>query len=200
LLTDSRWPAKASVIASSLVLAILLFETAIQLPRFSDDATIYATSLKVAPRSLLAHTYFARALWFYGRHEESLREFKISTEIAPRSWDTYEGYATALAEDGRNQDAIAEYNKALQWTPGPTRFRAFLLYELAAVELRCSEISEATSHLTEAVQIAPETPNYHSLLALALTREGRIKEADEETKLEASVRQRFVQDHPDTRN
>jgi Flp pilus assembly protein TadD len=200
LLTDSRWPAKASVIASSLVLAILLFETAIQLPRFSDDATIYATSLEVAPRNLLAHTYFARALWLYGRHEEGLREFKISTDLAPRSWGTYESYATALAEVGRNQDAIVEYNKALQWTPRPTRFRAFLLYELAAVELRCSEYPEATSHLTEAVQIAPESLNYHSLLALALTREGRIKEADEETKLEASVRQRFVQNHPDTRN
>ena len=123
------------------MLAILLFETAIQLPRFRDDATIYATSLEVAPRNLLAHTYFARALWLYGRHEEGLREFKISTELAPRSWGTYESYATALAEVGRNEEAIVEYNKALQWTPGPTRFRAFLLYELAAVELKCSEYS-----------------------------------------------------------
>jgi protein O-mannosyl-transferase len=200
LLTDPRWPAKAPVIVSSVVLAILLIDTAFQLPRFSDDTTIYTSALKVAPRSLLAHTYYARALWLYGRHEEGLREFKIGTDLAPRLPAAYEDYATALAEVGRNDDAIAEYNKGLQWSPGPTPFRAFLLYEVAEVELRCSEYPEATGHLSEAVQIAPQTLNYHSLLAQALTQEGRIEEADDAMRLEASIRQRFVQDQRKSRN
>jgi hypothetical protein len=43
------------------------------------------------------------------------------------------------------------------------------------------------------LQIAPQTLNYHALLAQALTHQGRTQEADEEMRLEASIRQRFVQ-------
>ena len=71
---------------------------------------------------------------------------------------------------------------------------------MAEVELRCSEFPDAAGHLSEAVQIAPQALNYHSLLAQALTQEGRIKEADEAMRLEASIRQRFVQGQRDSRD
>ena len=192
-LTDPRLPSKTSVIVSSLVLAILLVDTAVQVPRFSDDASIYNSALKVAPRSLLAHGYYGEALWKYGRHDEGLREFKIVIDLSPHSSSAYERYGAALAEIGRDDEAVAEYAKALQWSTRPTPFRAFLLSEMAEIELKRSEFSEAAGHLREAVQIAPQTLNYHALLAQALTQQGRIKEADEEMQLEASIRQRFVQ-------
>ena len=53
LLTDRKWPVKWSVGVSATVLAVLLVSLAVQLPRFSDDTTIYASALKVAPRSFL---------------------------------------------------------------------------------------------------------------------------------------------------
>ena len=193
-LTDARWPARASVIASSLVLAFLLIDTAVQVPRFSDDTSIYASALKVAPRSVLAHGFYAEALWTYGRHDEGLREFRITTELAPKSSAAYERYGAALAEIGRDDEAMAEYAKALQWSTRPTPFRAFLLSEMAQIELKRSDYPEAADHLREAVQIAPQTLNYHSLLAQTLAWQGRIKEADEEMRLEASIRQRVVQE------
>ena len=81
LLTDPKWPVKASVLASSLVLAILLIDLAVQVPRFRDDNTIFASALEVAPRSLLAHAHYALALWGYGHTEEGLRELRITTEL-----------------------------------------------------------------------------------------------------------------------
>jgi hypothetical protein len=42
------------------------------------------------------------------------------------------------------------------------------------------------------VQIAPKTLNYHSLLAQALTEQGRTKEAHEELQVEAGLRQQYV--------
>src|SRR5580704_15835526 len=155
-LTDSRWPAKVPVIASSVVLAILLIDTGVQVPRFSDDVTLYTSALKVAPRSFIANSYLADTLWTYGRHEEALREFKITTELAPRSAGTHERYGAVLAEIGRNDEARDEYIKALQWSPRPTEFRAFLLAELAGTELKRSEFPEAAGHLSEAVQISPQ--------------------------------------------
>jgi hypothetical protein len=194
LLTDSRWPVKASVIVSSLVLAILLVDTAVQVPRFTDEASIYASALKVSPRSVLVHSYYAQALWTFGHHEEALREFKITTELAPQSYAVHERYGSALTEIGRYDDAMVEYTEALRWSPRPTPFRAFLLSEMANIELKRLELPAATGHLREALQIAPQTMNYHSMLAQALTQQGQTKEAEEELRLEASIRQRVVKE------
>jgi len=189
LLTDLKFTQKASIIASSLVLATLLVDTALQVPRFSDDTTIYASALKVAPHSFLAHGYYAEALWNYGRHEEGLREFKTVTELSPRSGAAHERYGAALAEIGRDDEALAEYKKALELSVRPNPFRAFLLSETAQIELKRSEFSEAAAHLREAVQIAPHTLNYHSLLAQALTRQGQTQEADEEMRDQRASRE-----------
>jgi tetratricopeptide (TPR) repeat protein len=194
ILTDPRWPTKASVIVSSLVLAILLADTAIQVPRFSDNVTIYTSALKVAPRNLLAHDFYAAGLWMYGRHEEGLQEFKICTELAPRASATHAHYGAALVEMGRDDEARVEFAKALQLSQRPTEYRAYQLSQLAGIELKHSQYSEAADHLREAVQIAPQSLNYHSALAQALRHQGLNKEADEEMQLEASIRLRFVQE------
>jgi protein O-mannosyl-transferase len=199
-LTDARWPKKVPVIVSSVVLATLFVSTGVQVQRFSDDITLYTSALKVAPGSLSAHRDLAETLWTYGRHEEALREFEITTELAPRSPGTYERYGAALAEIGRTDAARDEYVKALQWSPRPTEFRAFLLAELADTELKRSEFPEAASHLSEAVQISPRALNFHSLLAVALTHEGRGTEADEAMRTELGIRQRFVQDQRNPNN
>jgi hypothetical protein len=194
ILTDPRWPTKASVIASSVVLAILLADTAIQVPKFSDNVTIYTSALKVAPRNVLAHDFYAAGLWSYGRREEGLQEYKICTELAPRASTTHAHYGAALAEMERDDEAGVEFAKALQLSPRPTAYRAYQLSQLAGIELKHSEYTEAADHLREAVQIAPQSLNYHSALAQALRHQGFIKEADEEMQLEASIRLRFVQE------
>jgi hypothetical protein len=193
-LMDPKWPAKASVIVSSIVLAVLLIDTAIQVPRFTDEITIFTSALKVAPHSLLAHGFYGEGLWLYGRHEEGLREFKICIELSPKSSIAYERYGEALEEIGRYDEAGAAYAKALQWSTRATPFRAYLLSEMAGIELKHSEFPEAEDHLREALQIAPQTVNDHAMLAKALREQGRTKEADEEMDLEASVRQRFIQE------
>jgi Flp pilus assembly protein TadD len=192
LLTDPKWPAKASLIASSVVLAILLIDLAVQVPRFSDNATIYASAIKVAPRSFLAHSYYGEALWMYGRHDEGLREFRIITELSPHSSNAHERYGAALAQIGRDEEAMMEYEEALYWSSSPSEFRASLLSEMAELELKHSEFHEAAGHMREALQIAPQTLNYHALLAEALSHQGLNEEAGEEMRLEAGVRQRIV--------
>lgn len=194
VLADPRWPRKASLIVSSIVLAILLIDMGIQVPRFSDNITIYTSALKVAPNNVLVHDFYAEGLWMYGRHEEGLREFKICTVLASKSPAAYRRYGAALAEIGRDDEAMAEYAKALQWSTTPTPFHATILSELAGIELRRADFPEAADHLHQALQIAPQTMNYHSMLAKALKGQGRTEEANEEMRLEAGIRQRFVQE------
>jgi len=194
-LTDPKLPAKASLILSSIVLAILLIDLAIQVPRFSDNASIYASAMELDPQSAIMHGYYGEALWMYGRREEGLREFKICTELSPNSSGTHERYGAALAQIGRDDDAALEYGKALQLATRPTPFRAFILYELAGFELKHSNFSNAEGHLRESLQISPQSMSGHDLLARALRELGRTKEADAENQFAAGLRQQFVQQH-----
>ncbi len=142
VLTDARWPSKVSVVASSAILAILLVDLAFQVPRFQDDNTIYESALRVAPHSLLAHAYYGAALWGYGDTDAGLREFKLCAELVPRSPRAHETYGEALARLDRDDEAIAEFEKSLELNVRPVEFRAFLLSEIAQLELKKSEFPE----------------------------------------------------------
>jgi tetratricopeptide (TPR) repeat protein len=194
LLTNPKWPAKYAAVASVAAVVIFLAALAVQIPRFSDDATIYQSALKIAPRSFLAHSYYGEALWNYGRRDEALREFKFVTELSPQSSTAHERYGAALAEIGRDDEAGVEYEAALRRVPSSSKFRAFLLSETAELELKHSEFSAAAEHMSEAVKLAPDTLNYHALLAQALSHEGQAQEAEAEMRLEAGVRRQIAQE------
>jgi 4-amino-4-deoxy-L-arabinose transferase-like glycosyltransferase len=184
-LTDSRWTPKASVIASCTVLSILLINLALQVPRFTDENTIYASAVKVAPRNWLLRTYYGLALQAYGHKEEAGREFKIAVELEPESPKIHEMYGAALADLGRDDDAMSEYKKSLELSTRVVPFEAFVLSKMAELEIKHSEFPEAVARLREAVQHSPEVPNYHGTLARALNSEGQTKEAEEQWRLEA---------------
>lgn len=192
LLTDPKIPRIASVIASSIILAVLLLETAMQVPRFKDGISIYQSALKVAPQSSLAHRYYAFALYNYGRYEEAFREYRINTQLRPKDPSAYGEYAESLGGVGRDQEAATEYAIALHWAPTPTPYRAYLLYRLATIEVKHSKSLESEGHLREALQIAPQSLNYHAILAEALRQQGRTQEADEEMRFEASVQKSYL--------
>ncbi len=191
LLRDWRLPVKGSVVAPAAVLTILLLKTTVQVPRFKDNLTIYASALEVAPGNVLVHYDYALALWVFGQHEASLREFHDTTERWPKSAQMLQAYARELAESGRDEEAIAEYSHALRWSPDATPFRALILYEMAGSEVKELEFAQATSGLREALQICPQTRDYHALLAQALRQQGHTQEADEQMRLEADVRQQL---------
>lgn len=193
-LNDPKWPSKAAVSASCAVLAILLIDLAFQVPRFSDNVSVFESAAKVAPRSLALHAFLGSALVGYGRIEEANREFWITTELAPQDPAAHDWYGGTLARLGHDDEALAEYQKALGLKPPSVPQRAYILSQMAELELKHSNYQEAATHLREAVQLSPETPNYHALFAEALSREGQTQEAQKEWQIEASVQQRAARE------
>ena len=196
LLTNPAFPGKFRIPLCSLILAILFIETASQVPRFKDGVTVYASALKVDPNDAIVHDGYARSLSNSGNQEEALREFRITTELAPKWSFARDTYALLLIEAGRDDEAASELATALRWSPAPNLFRAHLLYELAALELKSSDPALAADHLREAVQIAPRQLSYHTLLAKALRQQGREQDAQEELRVEAKLRQQAVRRIP----
>jgi tetratricopeptide (TPR) repeat protein len=195
VLTDAKLPRQVSVTASMAILAFLLVETGIGVPRFKDENAIYQSTFRVDPQNALAHRYYAFALWNNGDYEKAFSEFRIVEELAPRDAFVFAGHAAALAEVGRNDEAAAEFAEALRYSPDHTPFRAFLLYQLAESEVRQHQPAVGEAHLREALQIAPQTLGYHAMLAQALREEGHAQEADTEMSAEANVRRLAAQNY-----
>jgi protein O-mannosyl-transferase len=192
LLAEVKIPGMASA-AAALILVILAVLTAVQVPRFSDGISIFESALKVAPDNALAHRYLAFALCSYGRYEEAFREYRITEELRPKDPTSYGSYAEALGVVGRDDEAAEEYEKALRWSPDPTPYRAFLLYRLASIKVKQSDAEDGERYLREAIRIAPDAPSYHAILADALRRQGRTREADQQMLLEARVQKNLAQ-------
>ena len=184
---DAKLPRTACAFASALIVALLLFETAIQLPRFRDEITLYRSTLQIAPSSAIVHSHYASALWG-NQHDEGLQQYLIATELSPQSAFFHEQYAGALASIGRDDEASTEYTRALQWAARPTPLRALILYRLAMIEVSHSNYQAGAEHMREALKIAPQAQGYHALLAQTLRQEGYAREADEQLQLEAVAR------------
>jgi 4-amino-4-deoxy-L-arabinose transferase-like glycosyltransferase len=201
VVTDLKLPRKASIFAGSLLAAMLVVVTAIQVPRFQNELSVYESALKVAPRNILLRRYYVAALWNQvpqvrepsARREEALREFLVNTKLLPESALDHENYATALAQAGRDEEAATQHKRALQLdSGGPTHLRATILYRLAALDLKHSKLEEAERCLREALALDPNAMSYHALLAQVLKQRGHGQEADEQMKLEASVKEQFI--------
>jgi tetratricopeptide (TPR) repeat protein len=185
ILTDRKLPRTASI----------------EVPRFKNDLSVYECALQTAPRNILLRRYYVAALWNSvpqvrepsGRREQALREFRVNTELLPESPLDHENYATALAQAGRDEEGATQHRMALQLDSGrPTHLRATILYRLAELDLRHSQSEEAENCLREAVTIEPKAMSYHALLAQALKQRGQEREADEQMKLEASLKEQFT--------
>jgi protein O-mannosyl-transferase len=204
ILTDLRIPRKISIVASAVLAAGLLVMTAVQVPKFKDELTVYGSALKVAPRNVLLRRRYVAALWNSvpqvrepsAPREQALREFVVNIELWPQLELGYENYGAALAQIGRDEEAAAQYRKALQLDSGGlTHFRASVLYRLAGLDVKLSNLDEAERCIREAVAIDPKAMSYHALLARVLEQLGHPEEAQDQMRLEAAVREQFMRKH-----
>jgi Flp pilus assembly protein TadD len=192
LLTHSGITLRGSLFAGSLVSLTLLLLTVGSMPRFEDSNSIYPSALQAAPDNWIAHHFYAIALGNQRRHEESLREHRLALQLAPKSAMAHEAYAAALLEIGRDDEARTEFQSALIFLPKQPRFRAFILYQLADLEVKNGNYAQAIERLREAVNLDSQAMNYHLLLARALAHEGHTQEAEEEMRKETALRERTL--------
>lgn len=194
LLMDAIIPRNATIFASAAMLAILLADLALQVPRFSDNLSIYASAINVAPRSLLLHTYYGVALSGYGRYEDALREYRTAEEIAPQLPEVHGWCGGALADLGRDDEALAEYQKALDLMTPHSPKRAYIDSRIAELDAKRLNFRDAEARLREAVRLEPQMADYHASLAQVLNQQGQTREAEEERKLESSLRRNANQE------
>jgi tetratricopeptide (TPR) repeat protein len=142
-------------------------------------ARAFRAALVLRPKDRQAHFFLCTALEQAGDDSAALEAYRAFIRIAPDAAEAHLGLGVLLAkkEKADLNEAILELKKALVLDEK--------LYEgqvtLGKALIRSGRDAEALSHLKRAVELAPENPEPHYQLSIALRRLGKKEEADKET-------------------
>src|SRR6266550_4371484 len=177
---------------------------------YTDNETLYRTTIARNPACWMAYTNLTQMVYEAGRIPEAMELFSQALRIKPAV--AYYSLGNALIRTGRVLEAIDEYKQALQIDPGYAEAHtnlgdALLLtgrtseaidqYEqalrispdyahahinLANALVKTSRVSEAIDHYKQAARMTPNSGTVHNNLGAVLGQMGRISEAIEEVK------------------
>ena len=197
------------------------FDTALVLlsdANYTDAANELEKSIKLDPKSALAHVLLGRAYQNTNRTMQAVQQFQTALRLDPKVSLGHYHLGFAYASLGRNQDAIAEYEKELRRSlKNPS-----ILYQLGHCELEVGDWQRAIDHLKQAaeldptnsdipydlgkafllqgdaehavlflrraIELKPLSPSPHYQLARALEKSGKKDEADQELATFAALK------------
>jgi tetratricopeptide (TPR) repeat protein len=156
--------AMAGSVLLILVLGVLTWR---QSQMYSDEETLYRTTLQRNPDSWLAHYNLGFLMARQpGRQQDAIAEFQAALRLKPNFARAHNDLGVALANTpGRMQDALAEYKTALQDDPG----LADAHYDLGNLLSRSpGRQQDAITEFQTAVRLKPDFAEAHANLGILL--------------------------------
>ena len=163
-----------------VALASLLASSFVQASHWKDDATLYAHTLALNPRSFMAHNNTGQMLEEEGRFEDALSHYRAALEAYPGWQDALNNIGNVLYKEGRYDDAIRHYTDVIgRSSPaeGLTRTAARMHNNLGAAYLKKSMYNDAAIEFRRAMAIDPDYLEPYYNLGLVLMAFGRYADA-----------------------
>jgi tetratricopeptide (TPR) repeat protein len=136
------------------------------------EATNYlATALRLKPDSAAAHANMGLALRELGDYKATIEHCNEAIRLEPAGAAPFLDMARALSALGRSDESLAYYLESLHRSP---ERRVYYFYGLELLKL--GRIDEAIENLGEAVRLAPDWPDAHLQMAVALGAKGAMQE------------------------
>lgn len=154
----------ASSVLLILVLGVLTWQQSLM---YSDEETLYRTTLERNPGSWIAHYNLGVLLADKPEtRQDAIEEFQAAERINPSLAMVHNDLAAVLANvPGRTQDAIAEYNAAIQNDPKLAEAH----YDLGNLLLRIpGRQQDAIAEYRAALRIKPDFAAAHTNLGIQL--------------------------------
>jgi Flp pilus assembly protein TadD len=120
-----------------------------QCAMYSDEETLWRTTIAKKPCSWMARNNLGGLLLQEHRFDEALWEYREILETLPNDPYAHYNLATALLRKGEVSEAIAEYRKVVELRPNDPRVR----FSLGSALLRQGELDEAISHFEKALEL-----------------------------------------------
>ena len=138
---------------------------------YTDNETLYRTTIARNPACWMAYTNLTQMVYEAGRIPEAMELFSQALRIKPAV--AHYSLGNALIRTGRVLEAIDEYKQALQIDPGYAEAHT----NLGDALFLTGRTSEAIDQYEQALRISPNYAHAHINLANALVKTGRASEA-----------------------
>jgi protein O-mannosyl-transferase len=196
VLLTRRLSSGASLIPAMLVLILGVLSWR-QSGIYTDDETLYRSTLARNPNSWMAHHNLAKVLAERpGGLPEAIEEYQASLRIYPDFAETHNNLGNALAKiPGRLLDAARELEIATRLDPGYAHGH----YNLANVLVRIpGRLPEAVAEYQAALRIDPNLAEAHHNLGIALSQmPGRLSDAIREYQAALRIEPGLAEAHND---
>jgi tetratricopeptide (TPR) repeat protein len=163
---QSQWRVRAVGI---LVFALLGWCSAAQVRVWQNTETLFAHTLRVNPRSTLAHNNLGLTIAQQGRFAEAVEHFQMALTLKPNATEAHYNLAKVSMLQGHYDTAIAHFTIALQLRPVWPEAHNNLGVALAAQ----GKHSEAMTHYALALVAKPDWAEAHYNLGNALAQQGQ---------------------------
>ena len=141
--------------------------------RHPDAVAAYDTALSLESEVPGLHVNFGMVLVRVGRVDEAIDRFERALDLEPDQVDAHANLGVTLVETGKFARARRHLEAALALDPD----RALVHAHLGKLLLRMDDGRGAAKHFSSAVRLEPGDPGFVTLLASALDRAGRPREA-----------------------
>jgi tetratricopeptide (TPR) repeat protein len=211
------WPERGTILLLGGVLFVLTWQ---QSRMYTDNETLYRTSIARNPACWMAYANLSEMLYEADRIPEAMEMFAQALRIKPAV--AYYSLGNALIRTGQTSEAIEKYNQALRIEPeyaeahnnlGSALFLAGRISEaieqyeqalridpsyasahnnLGNALVQTGRASEAIDHFKQALRIAPNSASMHNNMGAALGQVGRISEAIEQLKAALRINPNYL--------
>jgi len=185
-----RWLGGWLVAALALLLGALTWS---HCAMFSDNQTLYLTTLERNPGSWMAHNNLGLA-WskMPGRLDDAVAQYQEALRLKPDIAETHTNLGSAWSMiPGKLDDAVAQFQEALRLDPKYPDAHFYLANAL----VQKGRIPEAIEHFEDALRGDPNLAEASNNLGMLLCRTGRNEEGL--ARIEAAIRIQpdYVQAH-----
>ncbi len=158
-----------------LLLGAFAFGTALRNGVWRDDATLYSSLVKTAPRSARSHFIYGQHLVREGgRRQEAVRELEKALSLYGDYDHAREALGSLLASMGKVTEALGYYQALVEKHPELPSLRL----KLAELLVEEGRVVEAGREFVEVLRRAPDDPGAHHGLGRLEFSEGRRKLRD----------------------
>lgn len=164
---------KLPLTVTLVALGLLSVRTAMQVPYWRDNQSLFDHALELNPNSSLARLNIATLAAEKGNLDAAVAQLQDLLRLKPTYVDAYINLGTALSRQGKTEEAFEQYQEALRLNP-----KSVLAHtNLASIYETRSEVDAAIDHYREAVRIDSEYFEAHRKLGTLLFDQGQIAEA-----------------------
>ena len=173
------------------LLALLGFLTWRQSAMYTDNGTLWRTTLERNPSCWMALNNLGVELDRSGRSSEAIEQYETAIRLKPNYADAYTNMGQSLDKLGRSSEAMEQYETALRIQPTHAQAHNSYGVDLA----RAGRLQEAMKQLEMALQIKPDDAEVHNNLGDVLFLSGRYSEAINQYKMAVQLNPDYADAH-----